>query len=70
MKMEPVELLATIGTILGYFLVTTGILGVGFTISAISQVLWLVWAGRKEAWGIIVVNACLLLSSLNGIWRM
>lgn len=67
--MKIVEILATLGTIAGYFAISLGILKIGFVLSAFSQILWLVWAYDCNARGIMVVNACLLLSSVNGMLR-
>jgi hypothetical protein len=68
-EMGTAEILATIGTILGYFLVTEGVLGFGFAISALAQIAWIVWAlsGQSKAWGIVIVNCCLLVASINGL---
>lgn len=66
--MRAVEVVATILTILGFFLISERVYIVGFTLSLFSNILWLLWAYDKKAWGIIVVNACLAVSSLNGIW--
>ena len=63
-----IEIAATVLTILGFFLVSTGQLTtVGFTISACANVLWIIWGKQAGSAGIITVNACLLLASINGI---
>ena len=64
-----IELLATVGTVLGFFLVSAQILLVGFTISFTSQILWIIWARKAKAVGIIAVNCLLLISSANGIMQ-
>jgi hypothetical protein len=65
--MDTTEIVATVLTIAGFFLISEGILGFGFTLSFAANVLWIVWGHSKNARGIMVVNACLLLSSANGI---
>lgn len=65
--MRAIEVLATILTIVGFFLLSEKVYIVGFTISLFSNMLWLLWGYEKKAWGIIVVNACLAVSSINGI---
>lgn len=63
-----IEILATIATILGFFLVSTGNFAlIGFTVSAAANCLWIVWGLQVRANGIITVNACLLIAALNGI---
>lgn len=66
--MRSIEILATIMTIVGFFLLSEKVFVVGFTVSLFSNVLWLVWGADQKAWGIVTVNACLALSSINGIW--
>jgi hypothetical protein len=63
-----VEIFATIATIIGFFLVSTvNFATIGFTVSAIANVLWILWGLQVRANGIITVNACLLVAAFNGI---
>ena len=63
-----VEIFATIATIIGFFLVSTGENNmVGFSISASANIAWIAWGGKAKAYGIITVNACLLVAAFNGI---
>ena len=64
--MKTVEVLATILTIAGFFMLSEG-MPLGFAISLMSNVLWLCWGYDAKAWGILVVNSCLALSAVNGI---
>lgn len=65
--MKTIEILATILTIAGFASISAGALLIGFILSLGANILWLVWASDAKAYGIITVNACLLLSSINGI---
>lgn len=63
-----IEIFATIATIIGFFLVSTvNFATIGFTVSAIANVLWILWGLQVRANGIITVNACLLVAAFNGI---
>jgi hypothetical protein len=65
--MKVIELLATFLTIAGFFSISEGWFAAGFATSLAANVLWLAWAYEKQAWGIMVVNACLAVSSVNGL---
>lgn len=64
--MKAVELLATVLTIAGFFLLSEKVGFLGFVVSIISNILWIVWGLDTNARGIIIVNAFLLLCGING----
>lgn len=64
--MKAVELLATVLTIAGFFLLSEKVVFLGFVVSIISNILWIVWGLGTNARGIIIVNAFLLLCGING----
>ena len=65
--MKIAELLATILTITGFYLISEQQFLVGFCLSLTANVLWMIWATSVDARGIFVVNACLAFSAMNGI---
>jgi hypothetical protein len=65
--MKIIETLATILTIIGFFMLSENVLLVGFATSLAANVLWLAWSYESKAWGIMVVNSALAVSSVNGI---
>ena len=65
--MKAVEILATIFTVVGFFLLSEKFLQYGFMVSIIANLLWICWSLDKSAWGILTVNSLLLLSSVNGL---
>ncbi len=66
-KMKIAETLATIGTIIGFYLISENVLLAGFAISLTSNILWIIWSVDADARGILVVNCLLAFSSVNGI---
>lgn len=66
--MKLCETLATIFTIIGFYLVSENMLLVGFGISLTANILWIVWSVDAGARGILAVNSMLALSSVNGIF--
>jgi hypothetical protein len=65
--MKAIEVLATIFTVVGYFLLSEKMLQWGFMVSIIANLLWICWSLDKSAWGIMTVNSLLLLSAVNGL---
>ena len=65
--MKIAETLATIFTILGFYLISDGVFLIGFSISLVANILWMVWASDSGAKGILIVNSLLAFSALNGI---
>lgn len=65
--MKTLEFTATICTVLGFYLISQNILLWGFVISLMANVFWICWASRLPARGILVVNALLAFSAINGI---
>lgn len=65
--MKMVELLATILTIAGFFMLSEHLYIPGFTTSIVANLLWLAWGYDSKAYGIIAVNGCLLISGINGL---
>lgn len=65
--MRAIETLATIFTVVGFFLISEKILLAGFATSLAANVLWLAWGYESKAWGIMIVNAALAVSSVNGL---
>ena len=65
--MKLAETLATIFTILGFYLISDGVFLVGFSISLVANILWMIWAADSAARGILIVNALLAFSAMNGI---
>lgn len=66
---KTIEIFATILTIAGFFILSLSpeFRFYGFLLSLASNILWIVWGSDQKAFGIITVNSCLLLSSINGI---
>jgi hypothetical protein len=63
------EFTATVLTIISYCLISENILIAGFFLGVVSEAFWIIWANMQpRVWGIIIVNACLLLASVNGLW--
>lgn len=67
MESKAVEVLATVTTIIGFYLLSEHLMVPGFLISLSANALWLVWGFFNKANGIMIVNACLAVSSINGI---
>lgn len=65
--MKFIEALATILTIAGFFMLSEGMLVAGFATSFAANILWIMWAYNGRAWGILVVNSALIVSSTNGL---
>ncbi len=65
--MKIIETFATILTIVGFFLLSEHFMLAGFATSLAANVLWLAWAYETKAYGILVVNAALAVSSVNGM---
>ena len=61
-----VEYAATLGTILGFYIVSEGCT-FGFYISLLSNILWIVWGYRTSSRGIVLVNLFLGAAAINGI---
>lgn len=61
-----IESLATIGTLVGLYLISEGNAN-GFTVGGISNILWMAYANEEKQTGIMIVNAILLLINLNGL---
>jgi len=66
---KTIEILATFLTIAGFFILSLSpeFRFYGFLLSFVSNILWILWGSDQKAFGIITVNSCLLLSSINGI---
>jgi hypothetical protein len=62
------ELLATILTITGFYLLSENMLITGFGISCTANILWLIWSADAGARGIFLVNSLLFLSGINGLF--
>lgn len=63
------EILAVSGTLYGLFLISNNDIILGFTISAIANILW-IWHGHdipEGGKGIIFVNTALFFIALNGM---
>jgi len=65
--MVVLEILATILTIVSFYLISENILLVGFSLSLLGQLIWLIWAADKNAHGIFIVNVALAVASTNGL---
>ena len=65
--MNITEILATLFTVIGFYLISENILIIGFSISLASNVLWLIWSADNNARGIFLVNSLLAFSSTNGL---
>ena len=61
-----IELLATVGTILGLYLLSEGNIS-GFTIGMLSNILWLYIGHEKDMYGLMLTNAILIFINLNGL---
>lgn len=65
--MKLTETLATILSIVSFFLISESFFLLGFSLSLSANILWLLWAADQQAKGIFVVNACLAMASTNGL---
>lgn len=65
--MSGIELTATIATLTGMFLLSEGIMPLGFAIGAIANIFWLWYGNNIDSKGIMVVNLILLIININGL---
>lgn len=65
--MNMIEIFATIGTLLGLFLLSEQIMIAGFTVGIMSNLLWILYAEQKKLMGIFIVNAIMIFINLNGL---
>ena len=65
--MNFLEIFATIGTLLGLFLLSEQIAVAGFTVGIMSNLLWILYAEQKKLMGIFIVNAIMIFINLNGL---
>lgn len=65
--MKAVEWFATVLTVAGFFLLSEKIFVAGFITSIVANLLWMAWGYDSKAYGIVAVNALLLLSGINGL---
>ena len=65
--MRATETLATLFTLLGFYLISDSVFLVGFSLALVGNILWGLWATGSGARGILIVNAIMAFSSLNGI---
>ena len=70
--MKKLEGAATLGTLVGYLLVSQQIMLAGLLISAVGSILWIIWARNQlvTARGIIVVNTFLLVFGILGLVKL
>ena len=66
-EMKAIEYSATVLTMVGFFLISSKVFLLGFALSIVSNVLWVIWAKSSKATGIIIVNSVLFISGVNGI---
>jgi nicotinamide riboside transporter PnuC len=64
--MKILEAIATLATIISLYFLSEGVQH-GFTIGLFSNILWMFWAHEKNAFGILITNALLLIINLNGL---
>ena len=65
--MKTLEWLATILTACGFWLISAKLVTLGFAISFVSNILWIIWGGKMRAYGLIALNLALAAASINGI---
>lgn len=65
--MKIIEILATLFTITGFYLISENMLLTGFSISLMANIFWLVWSTDNDAKGIFLVNSLLAISAVNGL---
>lgn len=67
MERKTIEILATIITAAGFFMLSEGAYLQGFILSLAGNAFWISWALPIRGWGLIGLNAFLAVSSLNGL---
>ena len=64
--LQVIEGLATVGTIVGLYLISEGII-YGFTISLFATILWMYVAHERNMVGLLITNVILVIINLNGL---
>ena len=67
MELKMIELLATIGTLIGYFLITKDIYILGLTIGLFSNIIWLYIGHERNMLGLMITNFFFIIINLNGL---
>jgi hypothetical protein len=65
--MKIIELIGTLLTVIGFYLISEQAYLAGFAISMLGSFFWLVWSVESKAHGIFVINAIFVFVNLNGI---
>ena len=66
---KPIEIIATITSIIGVYLVSDQYYLSGWTINAIGDVIWAVWGYLKSAYYLIALQVILFAIALNGVYN-
>ena len=62
-----IETVATLATIIGYYMIAGGFVPAGFAVALLGNVCWMAWGIGNKAAGIIIVNVFMLHASLIGL---
>ena len=63
------EIIGTITTVIGVFLISEGYYVEGFLINAFSDIIWAWWAFLKKANYLIVLQVLLFVLMINGVYN-
>ena len=66
---KPLEIIATITSIIGVYLVSDQHYISGWIINAIGDVMWAVWGYLKAAYYLIALQIILFVIALNGLYN-